>query len=68
MTRRSRRGRKRKPKPSQEENRREAAKKALGISKEEILPHIIGRGRWRGMRDYAPEENGPVIVRKQERR
>lgn len=39
-------------------------KKALGIPKHDILPHVVGRGPWRGMRDYAPEENGPVRVRK----
>ena len=41
-----------------------ATKKALGIRQDEIVPHIVGRGRWLGMRDYAPQENGPVIVRK----
>ena len=41
-------------------------KKALGIPGTEILPHMVGRGRWQGMRDYAPEENGPVRVRKVE--
>ena len=45
--------------------KREAAqKKALGIPRDEIVPHIIGRGRWMGMRDHAPELNGPVKVRK----
>lgn len=26
--------------------------------------HIVGRRTWKGMRDSAPEENGPVRVRK----
>jgi len=39
-------------------------KKALGIPKHEVLPHLVGRRAWRGMRDYAPHENGPVRVRK----
>ena len=45
------------------ENRR---KKALGIRPDDILPHIVGRRRWHGMRDYAPQENGPVRIRKVE--
>ena len=40
------------------------ARQTLGIHKNEILPHMVGRGHWRGMRDHAPEENGPVRVRK----
>jgi hypothetical protein len=47
-----------------EKARRKALKKALGIRYDEILGHIVGRRRWLGMRDYAPEENGPVRVRK----
>lgn len=39
-------------------------KRALGIPKHEILPHVVGRRDWRGMRDHAPELNGPVRVRK----
>lgn len=48
----------------QGQRRKKALKKALGIPKSDILPHVVGRGRWLGMRDYAPEENGPVRVRK----
>lgn len=39
-------------------------KKALGIHQSELVPHLVGRRRWAGMRDYAPELNGPVRVRK----
>ena len=39
-------------------------KEALGLSRSDILPHIVGRREWRGLRDNAPEENGPVKVRK----
>lgn len=35
-----------------------------GLHHGDVLPHFVGRGRWRGMRDNAPEENGPVKVRK----
>ena len=39
-------------------------KKALGIHSTDIVPHVVGRRDWLGMRDHAPEENGPVRVRK----
>ena len=40
-----------------------AMRKNMGIHPTDVLPHLIGRRRWAGMRDYAPEENGPVRVR-----
>lgn len=46
----------------QEQRRRKALKKALGIRHDEILSHIVGRRVWAGFRDSAPEENGPVRV------
>lgn len=44
--------------------REQNLKKALGIPTSEILPHLVGRRPWRGFRDSAPEENGPVRVKK----
>ena len=45
-----------------------AIKAAMGIPQRGIMPSFVGRGRWLGMRDYAPELNGPVKVRKVEPR
>jgi len=39
-------------------------KEALSLAKSDILPHVIGRREWRGMRDNAPEENGPVKIKR----
>ncbi len=45
--------------------RREANfKKALGIQATDIVPHVVGRRPWLGFRDHAPEENGPLRVRR----
>ena len=39
-------------------------KRAHGFAPTDPMPHVVGRGRWVGMRDSAPELNGPVRVRK----
>lgn len=41
-----------------------ALRRNMGIHPTDVMPHIVGRREWRGMRDYAPQENGPVMVRK----